>query len=189
MQVDRAARRDRMLRWIETQGVIPCYDPQALELLRGLLRSVGPFFWTELTETQTVLFYTYRQDEQLTPELREQDGLAWRNVTSDCGNLHAIGLSVELLEQGTEQATAVFLHELAHIVSQADHNDPLFETTLTELSNWYAQAQEGVEIATTPARASCNESPTFVRTIPLSKKRRLADVFKVIFSRGGESDE
>lgn len=189
MQDNPAALRDRMARWIETQGVVICREPEALDKLRRLLRCTGPFFWSELAESRVVLLYTYRQDEQGTPELREQDGTAWRDVTSDLGNLHAIGLSVELLEDGIEAAIPIFIHELAHVVSQGDHDDPLFSDTLDELCGWYAEAWEGVETAVMPARATSDGPPEFVRVVPPPMKNRVLGRLKSVFERVGVSDE
>lgn len=183
------ALRNRMLRWIETQGVVPCYEPEALDKLRRLLRCVGPFFWLELEESRTVLLYTYHQDEQGTQGLREQDGVAWRNVTSDLGNLHAIGISSAALSEGVEDAISIFIHELAHITAQADHDDPLFATTLDELYGWYSEAWTGVETAITPARASSDGSPEFIRAVPLPQKKRILGRLKSVFERVGVADE
>jgi len=183
------ALRNRMLRWIETQGVVPCYEPEALDKLRRLLRCVGPFFWSEISESRVVLVYTYRQNEQGTPELQAQDGSAWRNVTSDLGSLHAIGLSVELLESSIEEAIPIFIHELSHIVSQSDHDEELFATTLDELYGWYSEAWTGVETAITPARASSDGSPEFIRAVPLPQKKRILGRLKSVFERVGVADE
>lgn len=54
--------------------------------------------------------------------MRNVDGIAWVDVTMDRGELHAIGLSCELLGRGPEHFQLVFLHELAHVLGGGEHS-------------------------------------------------------------------
>lgn len=102
----------RILRWIRRQGVIMCCDPAERAQVKKYL---FPVFWAleeVIRLAPLVALYLYRQVDQPpslrttdgTP-MRNVDGIAWKNVTRDRGELYAIGLSYEALEQGARVHT------------------------------------------------------------------------------------
>ena len=129
----------RALRRIRRQGVIMCCDPA--ELIR-VKKCILPVFWAleEVIRTAPlVALYLYRQVDQPpglrttggTP-MRSVDGIAWKDVTRDRGELHAIGLSCEALDRGPEYTQFLFLHELTHVLGNGEHS-PEFHQQLDRL--------------------------------------------------------
>lgn len=129
----------RILRWIRTQGVIMCCDPAERVRVKMYLL---PVFWAleeVIRPVPLVALYLYRQADQppslqttgRTP-MRSVDGIAWKDVTKDRGELYAIGLSCEALEQGPEYTQFLFLHELTHVLGNGDHS-PEFHRQLDRL--------------------------------------------------------
>lgn len=53
--------------------------------------------------------------------MQDVDGIEWKDVTGDRGELHAIGLSCEVLGCGPKYTRFLFLHELAHIFAGGEH--------------------------------------------------------------------
>lgn len=108
------ADRKRLRKWIETQqGMVISDDPAiaaATEPVFLAIQKVFPSFWECVT-----LQFCYVGDEQ-SEEYRNDDGISWKDVTSDAGTLFAVGLSREATEQGFEYAAMIAMHELCHVL-------------------------------------------------------------------------
>lgn len=119
----------RVLRWIQRQGVIVCCDPTERERAGEYLLPAFRALEDIIRPVALVAVYLYRQTDQ-PPSLRTTDGTAmrnvdgieWKDVTGDRGELHAIGLSCEALKRGSEYTQFLFLHELAHVFGSGDHS-------------------------------------------------------------------
>ena len=129
----------RILRWVRTQGVIMCCDPAGRVRVKMYLL---PVFWAlekVIRLAPLVALYLYRHADQ-PPNLRTTDGtpmrnidwIVWKDVTRDRGELYAIGLSCEALEQGPESTQFLFLHELIHALGNGVHS-PDFHQQLDRL--------------------------------------------------------
>lgn len=129
----------RVLHWIQRQGVVTCCDPTERERAREYLLPVFRALEDIIRPVALVAVYLYRQTDQ-PPSLRttsgtpiqDVDGIEWKDVTEDRGELHAIGLSCEALKRGSEYTQFLFLHELAHVFGSEDHS-PEFHHQLDHL--------------------------------------------------------
>ncbi|MBR6677714.1 MAG: hypothetical protein IKL23_03160 [Oscillospiraceae bacterium] len=111
-----AYRRDRILRWIETQGMVICTDDNATNMLKGLINVVAPVFRDTMMDSGLCAIFAYHKDQQ--PEkFQDNNAITYRDVTTDGkGTLYAIGIAVESLEHGQDWAILLFLHELCHVL-------------------------------------------------------------------------
>lgn len=113
----------RVLRWIKQQGVIMCRDPVERVKATEFLLPVFQALEDVIRPMPLVALYLYWQADQpsslqttsRTP-MQDVDGIEWKDVTGNRGELHAIGLSCEALGRGPEYTRFLFLHELAHIL-------------------------------------------------------------------------
>lgn len=129
----------QVLRWIRRQGVIMCYDTTKRERVKEYLLPVFMALEDVIRPVPLVALYLYRQADQ-PPGLRttggvpmrDVDGIEWKDVTRNRGELHAIGLSCEALEQGPEYTQFLFLHELTHVLGNGEHS-PEFHRELDRL--------------------------------------------------------
>ena len=126
--IDRWANREqlradgrRILRWIKRQGVVMYYDSIEQERAKEFLLPVFRVLEDTIRDVPLCAVYLYRQADQPSTLrttsgilMQDVDGLVWLDVTSDRGNLHAIGLSVEALNRGEEYFQMLFIHELCH---------------------------------------------------------------------------
>lgn len=131
------ADRKRLRRWIQNEGAVICEDPEVLALARPVLIAIAETFPGYIPECVQD-FYIYRRSEQ--PEnLHTMDGISWKDCTKDAGNLYAIGLSVEALEEGVEYSSLICLHEMCHVlcdiaeISGSNDHDERFHSILDGL--------------------------------------------------------
>lgn len=129
--------RDRVLRWIQSQGAVFCTD----ERERQRAKEVAAAVWSVFPEYLGCVsaLYVYRMDQQQCEDLKQADGITWTDVTQDIGTLYAIGLSVEALNVGTDYSVLVFLHELCHVLVDREHS-LTFQIRLNELIRKFDQA-------------------------------------------------
>ena len=129
----------RVLRWIQRQGVVMCGDPTKRERARDILLPVFRALEDVIRPVPLAALYLYRQSDQ-PPRLRttsgtpmqDIDGVEWKDVTRDRGELHVIGLSCEALERGPGYTQLLFLHELTHVFGGGEHS-PEFHRQLDHL--------------------------------------------------------
>ncbi len=129
----------RVLRWIRQQGVVICCDPAEQKRARNILLPVFRALEDVIRSVPLTAVYIYRQEDQ-PPSLRttsgtpmqDIDGVEWKDVTRDRGELHAIGLSCEALERGPGYTQFLFLHELTHVFGGEAHS-PEFHRRLDHL--------------------------------------------------------
>lgn len=127
-------RRDRVLRWIQSQGAVFYYDPDKHERLKSYLSKMPWVF--PLFQLGVYALYVYRQEDQPV-ELKNCDAICWDDVTTDgIGTLHAIGISTTALDRGPEYTQFVFLHELTHVTHGGEHTAE-FHAALDELIDLY----------------------------------------------------
>lgn len=143
------ADRKRLRRWLQSEGVVLCEDPEALALARPVFLSVAETFPAYIPDCVQD-FYVYRCSEQ--PEdLQSMDGINWKDCTRDAGNLYSIGLSVEALEKGTAYAIMICLHEMCHALCDIaeiggdDDHDERFHSILDGLISRY-NCQNGTAV-------------------------------------------
>lgn len=130
-------RRDRVLRWVKSQGAVFCVDPAELDLLKSYLSEMAFVF--PLLQWGLCAVYLYRQEDQPV-ELKRCDAICWDDVTTDgIGTLHAIGISTAALDRGPEYTQFVFLHELTHATHGGEHTAE-FHAALDELIIEYNRA-------------------------------------------------
>lgn len=139
----------RVLRWIRQQGVIMCRNPVERVKAAEFLLPVFQTLEDVIRPMPLAALYLYRQADQ-PPSLRttsgapmqDVDGIKWKDVTGDRGELHAIGLSCEALGQGPEYTQFLFLHELAHIDGGGEHS-PAFHQQLDRLIEQFNRSTGG----------------------------------------------
>lgn len=119
----------RVLSWIRRQGVTMCADSAKKDQVAEYLLPVFQAMEDIIRPLPLVAVYLYRQEDQppglMTTDgkpMREVDGISWKDVTTDKGELYAIGLSLEAIGRGPEYLRFLFLHELAHIFGGVDHS-------------------------------------------------------------------
>ena len=109
-------QKDRVLNWIQAKGAVICDDPIMKLRLAEYITPVAAMF-TELLENLYAV-YPYYMSKQGNEELRKDGGVCWEYHDTKTGKVvFAIGISVEGMEQGLENAQFLFLHELAHIAA------------------------------------------------------------------------
>ena len=92
---------------------------------------IGEVFCSEFGPGKIESIFTYRRDEQ-DDEHKTIVGHA-NYIKTDAGKCHVIGLSAEALERGPMYATAILLHELAHIkVDESGGNISAHDDTFKE---------------------------------------------------------
>lgn len=132
-------RRDRVLRWVRSQGMALCYDEARWARLELCLRDVVsalPDVFRQTLQLGVCAIFLYRQSVQQA-EFATTDGQCFKDVTRDGqGVLYAIGISAEALEQGADCVALVILHELAHVIHGGDH-DAAFHAALDDLIEQY----------------------------------------------------
>lgn len=139
----------RILRWIVRQGVVMCCEPTEQERARDILLPAFRALEDVIRPVPLVALYLYRQADQ-PPSLRttsgapmqDVDGIEWKDVTGDRGELHAIGLSCEALGRGPECTQFLFIHELTHIFGGGEHS-PAFHRQLDRLIKQFNQHTGG----------------------------------------------
>lgn len=107
------ADRKRLRKWVETQGMVISDDPSIAATTEHVflaIQKIFPGFWECIT-----LSFSYVCDEQPV-DLRNDDGISWKDVTSDAGVLYAVGLSHEATEQGFEYGAMIAMHEMCHVL-------------------------------------------------------------------------
>ena len=139
----------RVLRWIGRQGVIMCCDPSEQERARDILLPVFRALEDVIRPVPLVALYLYRQADQPLSlrttdgvPMRDVDGIEWKDVTRDRGELHAIGLSAEAMKEGPSYLQFLFLHELAHVFSSGEHS-PGFHQQLDRLIEQFNRSTGG----------------------------------------------
>lgn len=136
----------RVLRWIESQGVVFYYGKPEREKAKEYLR-VMPAVLPELVRMLSAV-YLYRQSEQADGSM---DGILWRDVTRDGdGILYAVGLSVEAVERGKEYTQFLFIHELAHILAPGEHEQPFKQITAALLARFNSITESALEDEPSP---------------------------------------
>ena len=139
----------RILRWIVRQGVVMCCEPTEQERARDILLPAFRALEDVIRPVPLVALYLYRQADQ-PPSLRttsgapmqDVDGIEWKDVTGDRGELHAIGLSCEALGREPECTQFLFIHELTHIFGGGEHS-PAFHRQLDRLIKQFNQHTGG----------------------------------------------
>ena len=157
--------KKQTIAWIQRQGAVFCDDPIAKDRLAKAIVPVAMLFPDLVSQLATI--YLYKMDEQRSAELRKSDGMSWRYCDEKTGNASfAIGISIEGLEAGAEYAQFLLLHELAHIVTEADHTTA-FHDQLNEMIQKF-NAETGATIINDlfgwPSRHDCRR-----QTIPLTR--------------------
>lgn len=109
-KIERVYRGVRVLRWIESQGVVFYTGKAERETAKRYLRHMPRVFPEYISRLNAI--YLYRMGEQ---EDKTHDAIIWNDVTSDIGTLYAVGISLEALARGEEYTQLVFTHELAHL--------------------------------------------------------------------------
>lgn len=127
---------EQVMEWAKTQGAVVCNDPKERQRLLDSIVPVAAVF-PDLVK-QVSATYAYRMAEQR-KKAAGADGMSWRDVTGKKGTLYAIGVSVEALDSGPEYSQFVFLHELAHIVTDERHTTA-FHDKLNEMIDTYNKA-------------------------------------------------
>ena len=113
-------QKDRVLNWIRTKGAVICDDPIMKLRLTEYIAPVAALF-PELIENLYAI-YPYSMNNQGSEELRKDGGVCWEyHDTKTRKVVFAIGISVEGIERGLENAQFLFLHELAHIAAGGNH--------------------------------------------------------------------
>lgn len=111
------SNRDRILRWITSQGAVICTDLDKREEAKRYFMPIALLFPEYALRLSAI--YVYKQSEQK-GDLRNSDAINWKDVTKDGnGVLYAIGISIEALQKGAEYATLCLIHELCHIEEQS----------------------------------------------------------------------
>lgn len=127
---------EQVIEWAKTQGAVVCNDPKERQRLLDYIVPVAAVF-PDLVK-QVSATYAYRMEEQR-KKAAGADGMSWRDVTGQKGTLYAIGVSVEAMDSGMEYAQFVFMHELAHIVTDERHTTA-FHDKLNEMIDTYNKA-------------------------------------------------
>lgn len=131
----------RVLRWIESQGVVFYYGKPEREKAKEYMRAM-PAVFPELVGMLSAV-YLYRQSEQADGSM---DGILWRDVTRDGnGVLYAVGLSVEAVERGKEYTQFLFIHELAHILAPGEHEPPFQQIVAALLDRFNSETGSSLE--------------------------------------------
>lgn len=127
---------EQVMEWAKTQGAVVCNDPKESQRLLDYIVPVGAVFPDMVKQVNAI--YVYRMEEQK-KKASGADGMHWKDVAGKNGTLHAIGISVEALDGGPEYAAFVFMHELAHMVTD-DRHTTAFNEKLDEMIATYNQA-------------------------------------------------
>lgn len=134
-------KKERIMRWIQTEGVQPCHDPEWTELLLKYLTPISIVF-PDITQHVSA-WYAYRMTEQAyTLEFEDtagKDAIHWYMATKDESEvIHAIGISCEALLAGRKYSQMLILHELAHMLTSEDHSIRFHETLSTLINDFNA---------------------------------------------------
>lgn len=114
-----AQRRDHVLRWVQSEGAIFCYDEHKSQRLKKYIAPVIAVF-PEIAEGVSAI-YVYKMSDQPGP-LSTPDAINWIDVTADAGALYAIGISVEALDRDEAYTQLCFLHEYTHVLVGGKHS-------------------------------------------------------------------
>lgn len=112
---------EQAVMWVQREGAVFCTDPTMKMRLAEYVAPVAALFPDLMERVAGV--YPYFQSEQLREDLQENDGIAWKFVSVHSNEVrYVIGISVEALEAGPEYVQFLFLHELAHNMTDKDHS-------------------------------------------------------------------
>lgn len=146
----------RVLRWIESQGVVFHYDRKARETAKAYLQDM-PTVFPELVGMLSAI-YLYRQSKQADGSM---DGILWRDVTKDgSGILYAVGLSVEAVERGKEYTQFLFIHELTYILVPGEHVPPFHQIMAALLARFNSATGSSLEDESPPVVGKSTEGET-----------------------------
>lgn len=126
---------EQVMEWAKTQGVVVCNEPKERQRLLDYIVPVAAVFPDLVKQVNAT--YVYRMEEQK-KKAAGADGMLWKDVAGKKGTLYAIGISVEAMDGGPEYAAFVFMHELAHMVTDVSHTSA-FHEKLSEMIATYNQ--------------------------------------------------
>ena len=118
--------RDRILRWIQSQGGVLDVQEGATQKLRALLDRVFealPDLLPELAGRGLVDCHVYERDLQKKADLVQSDGTTWVDVTKHTGTLYSVWVASDVLEMETDDyQVLVLLHEFSHVLHGGEHS-------------------------------------------------------------------
>ena len=111
-----------MVRYIKSTGIKIEDQDHTAKLSEYLNGDPIPELLKDAEAKGLKVVYTYDMPQQ-GKEFRDADAITINNVTRDNhGTWYAIGISIQALAEGKEYTILVFLHEVAHLITDCEEN-------------------------------------------------------------------